>query len=175
MITLQETKTYLGVEGDDLMLSSIISRAEAALTSLIGDISLRTVQDFYFGTGSQYLILCGNISFPNYGTDSWVKIGRESPTTLEERSIETEGAVLIYLDGIFPKGIKNIEVKYQTGYAETPGDIKEALLNYVGHIYSGAGKEGITSEKIGDFSMSYGKESEKDFFSKILNTYGSIL
>jgi len=176
MITLLELKTFLGVSGteDDEKLSQIISASESIFSSFCGDISERTVVEKYCGDGSKTLFLAQkNPSFPNYGTDSFIKFGRTEQELQEISEFEIESGILIFVEGFFPEGIKNIEIKYKCGYAETPEDVKQALFSLCDMIFTGAGKESYASESIGDYSVSYaGKgKSYPPIFTSVIGKY----
>jgi len=177
MITLQELKIFLGVSdtSQDDKLRQIKDSAEAIFESQIGGtLTKEVVTEKYSGDNEQTLILNGvNPSFPAYGTDSFIKIGRETQELVEISDIEVDNQTLIYVNGLFPCGIKNIEVKYTKGFAETPNDVKQALFSLAGTIYTGAGKESLTSESIGDYSVSYGGKSKAhpQLFISAVNSY----
>lgn len=178
MITLSELKTYLGISGttQDEKLQQIIDSCESIFENAIGGtLTQETITEKYSGDNTQTLILKGvNPSFPaTYGTDSWIKKGRDTQTLIDEDSIEIDGQEIILVDTYFPCGIKNIEVKYQKGYAYTPEDVKQALFSLAGTIYTGSGKESLTSESIGDYSVSYGGKSKSypPIFVSVVNTY----
>lgn len=161
MITLQQVKDYLGITGSDQdnNLTIMKDAAEAIFEDLIGgSLTQETVTEKYSGDGTETLLLDGiNPSFPNeYGTASWIKSGRGTQTLMSSAdNIEVDGREVILVDTTFPCGIKNIEVKYQKGYASTPDDVKLGLLALVGQMHGSASKESISSESIGDYSVQY--------------------
>lgn len=178
MITLAETKIFLGISGtgEDEKLTQMIASAEAIFTSFCGDISQRTVSEKYCGDGTKSLILNQkNPSFPNYGTDSFVKFGRPIQELKDFALFELEGKMLIFLDDFFPEGVKNIEIKYLCGYSTTPDDVKQALFSLVGMFYGDAGKESLSSESIGDYSVNYGGKGQSfpPIFKSVVSKYQS--
>ena len=63
----------------------------------------------------------------------------------------------LYFHSRLSKGVGNIQVTYNGGYAiaDVPSDLKMACAKLAVAIYSGGGLSGMASESIGNYSVSY--------------------
>ena len=135
----------------DRMVIPYIERVTGHTISAVSEI-----EEFYSGTGSSILILnrrpvirVTNISYTNIPTE--VLTGN---LLVSVRLIREEGILKSVanfnegnFDPIFYKGINNIRVTYEYGYADTPEDLCEAVtmmvakrvLNHVGARTGGGG------------------------------------
>jgi hypothetical protein len=59
----------------------------------------------------------------------------------------------------FPRGFQNVAVAYTAGFADVPGDVVEAAAEVAAWLHSRAGLDGISAEKLGDYSRSIDLES----------------
>jgi len=67
------------------------------------------------------------------------------------------GRQLISRREAWPRGERNITVRYTRGYAEgeAPSDIEQAVLGLVSFRYRGRGSEGVSSRKVGDLAITF--------------------
>lgn len=82
---------------------------------------------------------------------------------------------LILEDDYFDKGLQNVEVSAKWGYSEeVPDDIKFAVTVLVAGIVNDQSGEGVSSETIGPYSVTYKDKKELSDFEnvkKILEKY----
>ncbi len=97
------------------------------------------------------------------------------PANYEEDGIPIRA---IYLkENWFPKGIHNVRVTGKFGYSdEAPADIREATTRLVSLMinYGTQGNlEGVTSEKIGDYAVTYNDNTKEEMktIKGILDSY----
>jgi len=90
----------------------------------------------------------------------------QSETVLDTLTEHTEFELyydegILYKGGCWTRGRKNWKVIYTAGYttANMPEDLKQAVNQMCSLIYTMKNKQGIKSEKIGSYSISYGAAS----------------
>ena len=83
---------------------------------------------------------------------------------------------ILNLEGIFPKGNKNVRITGKFGFSETPpDDIKLVATILVAGVYNNKRRteKEIKTERIGDYSVSFDEKQFKDFewAMKVLKSY----
>ena len=119
------------------------------------------------GTGSRYLYLKNMpitsvtaVKLWDLSTDSLLYTYTEHT---EFTPYLDEG--MIYMAGGWQAGHKNYRVTYIAGYAiaSVPYDLKSICARIAGYIYANAGAAGIKSESMGNYSVTYDKDSVDKF------------
>ena len=160
LTTYANVKEYLGLtdDNDEDFIGNLITRA----SDFIAKYCRRVFQDadyteYYNGVGNRSICLK---QYPvnsvaslhddldrEYGTDHLIA------TT---DYVIDEDAGILTLDGYrFGAGLKNIKVVYNAGYATIPANLEQACIELVSMKYNTKESEGIKSEKIGSYSVSY--------------------
>ncbi len=74
-------------------------------------------------------------------------------TTVAATDFELDGRGLYAAVGYrWTKGLRNYRATYNEGFTEVPGDIRQLLLTLIVMVWSRRGREGLGSEKIGDYA-----------------------
>jgi len=76
---------------------------------------------------------------------------------------------LIYMPTGYPRGIRNITVRYTGGYVTTPADLEQICIDQVNLYYRGRKKDlSVKSEKLGDHSVTMADDA-RDLSKSIMN------
>ena len=131
-------------------------------------------EKFYNGNGKSFLTI------PDYIEITDVSVGDNFGENLESKTFYTEQntpITKVYLkDDIFPVGVQNIAIEGILGFAEeVPEDIKWATTVLVaGIVFSQQKQNGeITSEKIGNYSVSYDTDKQKADYQRAMDILNS--
>jgi hypothetical protein len=125
----------------------------------------------YDGKGRQKLLVdefieLDSVTITNDGEDEEIDDILEYPNNM------TPKFILFYEEG-FPTGNQNITVSAKWGYSEEPpDDIKFACTVLVAGIIQGQTQQNegsITSERIGNYSVTYDTEKGKKDFDRVTN------
>jgi hypothetical protein len=131
--TLNEYKEYAGFDladtSKDTYLTTLANNVESEVLSVLDrNLEFDERTEYYDGDGSEVLnpdnypiISVSSLKYlENEVDDNWVEIDYT-------RLLIVERATSIRITGtVFPKGVQNIEITYEGGYEEIPGNIKEA-------------------------------------------------
>jgi len=180
--SLSELKAFLGitVSTSDDLLTSLLAAADTQIENLCRrKFEQETHIEVLDGQGDDSIFLRNYpIDFPEYGTDSWVKIGRTTKTLLDSSSFdfsEKTGEVNL-ISGSFPKGIRNVEVKYLGGYSaeDMPADLKQATIELAASLWRSKDNAGKASESVGDYSVSWDGSPVPASVQKIISLYQNV-
>ena len=180
-ITIDELENLALVE----VAETYVSQAEKYIEAMSNQVALMTNREWlsdpvdypttrYFdGNGSAHLRIGEAVAVET------VEIGEDYGENFEEVTDyithpynSSPITKLIRKDNCWDRGIKNIKVTGAFGYAtEVPEDIKFAVATFVaGIIRYQTNQEGeIESEKIGNYSVTYKTEEEKDDYKKAMS------
>ena len=152
---------------DGGLLASLITAASAAAERYCGrefTSVLRT--EIYDGDGSPYLMLR---AFPlGVAGVAAITVTAEDGTTdtiaIADLLLNLGNGVIKIKAGApnsdvsyFPSGFQNISVPYTAGYVTIPADVQQAVVQIAEGMLSANERAGdVTSEKIGDYAVSYG-------------------
>lgn len=83
----------------------------------------------------------------------------------EDFEVLESPAFLVAVTGVFPKGVKNVYVKYDHGYEEIPLVVKSVVKSVVSRMLKDSS---IVSESFGDYSVKYSPQGgvELTFYEK---------
>lgn len=156
LVTVNEAKEVLGIEGQDDLLESLIKRASASIESYCRrEFDAQDITEEFKGTGSkeyvpaQYPI--NSISKLSVRTGL---IGQDSWREISSNLYNHNGNVVMY-SGTFSDKPRMYKLEYNAGYSTIPDDIKQATIDLVGFFYITRQGRGIKSEKIGDYSVTF--------------------
>lgn len=178
--TLENLKAYLKITGsdDDSVLENCLRASSDFIESFCGrKFEKETFTEFFDGDdGDSVFVKNLPIAFPNYGSDSFLKINDEVVSE-DDFGFYDHGKVFLKY-GTFKAGRKNIEVKYQGGFDvdSLPSDLVQACLILAGQIFNREKSAGISSESLGDISVSY--ETSKigtPLVRSVLSKYSIVL
>lgn len=180
MISLIDLKVYLGVTGtaDDALLTAMEVRAVAWV---------ERQTDRYFGPAIEVTETLSGSGLP------WLYL-REPPAATPAIVIDLDAGsgfvvvdpgdygledTTVYHDTLWPTGYRNIQATYTHGYAPgaEPGDIRQLVMDLVAYIYRRAKRQdqGLTSERIGDYSYALADVGSDDWLVASIPTAGATL
>lgn len=177
--TLEDLKKYLGItttDNDELLLM-LIEQATRVIESLTGKkfVEVIGVKEVISGQGEQ------RVNLKNYPlTDTTVrKLEQSLANTNEEDWKEVdqknywvdESAGIIAANFKFIHGFDNYRFTYSYGYKNVPSDIQLAGHIIISSFFNGRGNETISSERIGDYAITYKDITENPIVNRIINLY----
>lgn len=182
LTTKSEVKAVIGIDhdDDDTLIDSLIERASKIIDTYTNrTLEAQDIEEEFDGTGTNDYVLkqypVNSVSKLSYrsgyiGDITWKEISSKYYTYYEH------SGTLRYADKftIRPKGYK---VEYNAGYATIPADLEQACIDLVTHYYNTRTQKGIKSERIGDYSITYGdglNTIEMLGLNTILDTYRNI-
>ena len=157
LTTLTAFKSWGGitVTSDDALLSAAITSLSAAIKSYINrDIISAAYTDVLNGQGGNALI---TTQAPITAVSSLVIDGRTIvASTTPLQSGYRVAAHAIYLVGaVFTRGVQNVSVDYTAGYAVVPGDIVQALNEWLNVIYKERDRVGYLSKSLAGETVTF--------------------
>jgi len=176
LIALDDVKESLGIS--DASKDNILTRYINYATDLIEKYcnNRRFKETTYTdeevnGSGTHYLNLkhfpVTSITKLEYRTSSDYSASDFDQVDTSDYILESSDSGMIYFPRGFVRGTRNYRVTYIAGYATIPHDLEEACGQLVSYLYKNAGKtEGIKSETLGRYSVTYDKDSSADLFKK---------
>lgn len=171
-LTLTELKEFLNITGDaeNNLLNSLITRSESFIESYCNLKINQTLTTEYQDGGYDDLILNHRplidiVSITDTENDLIID---SSNYTLYEK----EG-IISFLYGNWAKGKRKWKIDYNTGFINTPEDIKQAQLFIISHWYSNRNPM-KSSESIGDYSYTLQAEGIPLEVKIILSKYKEV-
>lgn len=160
-------KVYLGITGSDqdAFLTLLLSSANSILTKLLQtNIEEETYVKTFLGECTNVIFLDTTpISFPTYGTNSWIKIDDELIAEDDFVFEATTGKVI--LKTRTPSRIETVEIQYVGGYDPVPDEVLIAIYEICKVMYDARTRSGIGSESMGDISVDYEDTTESAKFA----------
>lgn len=136
-ITKAEVKSFIGettTDNDDF-IDELISRVEALVETdkCERHLGSSVFTQYYDGDGTNKLLLDEYpiISVTSVHDDDDRVYGADTLIDADDIVSYEEDGVLLYDNGTFSVGNKNIKVVYQAGIDPIPNDLKHALIQYV--------------------------------------------
>ena len=154
LTTLDNVKAWLpdmaSVTSSDALLSRLISAASQAVCVYTGRSGF-DVEDYvevYDGAGRASLLLR---QWPAVAVTSVAVSCGPAPEAFSlEPAVAGGGAQRLTLGrGVFPRGVSNVTVSYTAGYASTPLDVEQAVIELVGERFRARERIGLTAKTLG--------------------------
>ena len=154
LTTLDNVKAWLpdmaSVTTSDALLTRLITAASQAVCVYTGRASFE-VQDYselYDGRSRPWLVLR---QWPAVAVTSvFVSCSFQPANVTLEPPLSGGGAQKLMLtDGYFPYGVSNVTVSYQAGYATTPLDVEQAVIELVGERFRARERIGLSAKTLG--------------------------
>jgi len=169
IVTKDDLKLHLGIPSKDTTkddrLEAIAYGATASVAQLARDAGVVLVEEEvterYDGEDSERIILTYRPVLSVTGV--WVSDNRvfddDAKVDATRYVVYDRIGILRRADGVeFSAGIQNVKVTYKAGLIQgqgtPPADLKTGITMLAAAIWGQAGKEGLASEKIGDYSYS---------------------
>jgi len=179
LTTTARTKTFLKITVVtwDSLLDILVDSVSQAIKNYCGrDFITTTYTDEVYSIEEEGQTILKIKNFPIITLTS-IKID----DVVQSSSIYDVGknSGLIKFDGGIEEGFAHIKVTYSAGYGAKgalPSDLELACWKWISILYNNGQSEGISNEKIGDYSVSY-KDLSADIpqdIKLILDTYKTI-
>lgn len=191
LTTLAKLKTFLGISGttNDTLLEACVDRT----TALFEAVTRRKImaRDYTYDSDDaaydqENAVLDGNdtdrLILPQYPVVSVTTV-RINEIAIDERaSVQNTGwvadkriGVLYAVGHLFLRGIKNIELAYNAGYAAAPEDLENACIEQAACLFKktapGGNLLGVQSKSLPDGSVSYTARDLLPEVSAVLERY----
>jgi hypothetical protein len=173
LTSVNNVKAYAGITGstDDSLLASLVLSCDEAVKSLLLGRVLESANytEVYDGSGREELVLKQRpvtaITEVKFDSD-WGFGDDIEAETLADFQADSGTGIAYWRNGKWPRGRRNVRVKYTAGYATLPKDVVQAANIIVADWYvrakqlaAGQSQNEIASENTGDRSQSYHKEA----------------
>jgi hypothetical protein len=175
LVSIDDVKAYLGGDlqsNDDSVLTRLITAASAFFTTACGNpILARSYVELYDGKGSTRLYLRNTpvIAVTSVAID---EVPIPASIAVADPGWVQNGNVIILFGYWFSRGYANVAVSYQAGYAATPADVAEAVIELVGLRYRGKDRLGKASESMGGIATtSYTQKDVSPFVQSVITRY----
>lgn len=179
-VTLAQVKRQLGITGaaQDALLDDLINYATDFVERYIGRrvVEETQVDETHDGQLSRRIFTRNR------------PINSMDPVTVEVDGVAVTIDKIDYVNGIIQlescvqEDLANIEVTYTAGYNTTdpttvPWDLQQAVIDIVSNAKNSVKSSGISSETVGDYSVTYGdvEKSVTSSVKQILNSYKRFL
>jgi uncharacterized phiE125 gp8 family phage protein len=180
LVSLDDFKAFLGINTstNDAVLLGVLRSASDFVKRYTGkSFSYEKYEETYYAEECSDILILNN--YPVKSIDSVVVDGVTLEATTDGYAnyiVKPEGYIK-RLDGLtFPSSYYPVVVTYNAGYRSAPEDILYVVKKLAAQDYNSRLQEGIKSEEIGSYKVTYAKSSVLSDDSKtrdILNQYVS--
>ena len=164
LTTRAALKLYLGIDAadsdhDDLLDSLIAYASERIESHCRRAFASAEVTEYLDGPGTSRLVLARRpvTALAGVYEDADRDFGEDTVIPDDELALYPETGVVERVNGIFPRGTRNVKVEYTGGYAAIPDDVAIACVKLAAAWYAHArtGADGVASETLGGYSAEY--------------------
>ena len=154
LTTLDNVKAWLpdmaSVTSSDALLARLITAASQAVCVYTGraGFDVEAYVEVYDGAGRATLLLR---QWPAVAVSGVALSYGASPDAFSlEPPLAGGGAQrLTLVRGVFPRGVSNVTVSYTAGYATTPPDVEQAVIELVGERFRARERIGLSAKTLG--------------------------
>ncbi len=154
LTTLDNVKAWLpdmaSVTTSDALLSRLITAASQAVCVYTGRLGfdVEAYSELYDGRARPFIMLR---QWPALEVTSVFVSAHYQPLTCAlEPPVAGGGAQKLTLNGgFFPCGMSNVTVSYTAGYASTPPDVEQAVIELVGERFRARERIGLSAKTLG--------------------------
>ncbi len=160
----------------DTLLARLITAASNAVCVYTGrqGFDVESYSELYDGRSRPFIVLR---QWPAITVSSvFVSAQFEQPPVQLEPPVAGGGAQRLLLEhGFFPYGVSNVTVTYSAGYAATPGDVEQAVIELVGERFRARERIGLTAKGLGgQETTSFSAKPFNDTIAALLAPYRRI-
>lgn len=179
--TVADCKAQLGITDStqDAFLESLVNRSYKILETWLGrKMKAADYTEYYDGPDDEYPDQILLNQFPlnsiaslhddldrNFGSD--MLVSSTDYVLYKERGIVR----LFRNQACFQKGIQNIKIVYNAGYTTIPGDLADACIQMVEHMFNRARTGGFDTASLGGKSETYDKDEIPAAVKRTLRHY----
>lgn len=176
LTTLANVKSWLGITDstDDTLLTRMITAFSATCQSYMNrDIYSKSYTETYDGVNSSKLFL------QNYPVTAIASLSIDNVSIPLAANSTVTGYLFnkntISLNGYsFTRGNQNISVTYTAGYATTPFDLEQAVLELIGYKYRERTRIGEASKSLAGEVVSFDLKDLPPTTKLVLNQYKRV-
>ncbi len=181
LIASETLKAYMGIDGSqqDALLESLIRQCTALFENVCNrkfkarNYSYDPDSDDYDADNA---ILSGNdtgeLVLPQFPVNSLTTLIVDGITIPEPSLYGRDGMIM---NVFFPKGVQNVKVVYNAGYAEIPGDLEMVCIEQCAWLFkqspAGGNLLGVSSKSLADGSVSYSARGLLPTAKEVLQKY----
>ena len=178
LTTLQNVKDWLGLESDDddTLLTRMVSAISEYIQSWLNrDLLTAAYTEILDGNGGVKLMLS---NYPVNTVTSLTVDGQTIPSAVDSQGagyMVTPNLILLLGSYSFTKALQNVVVSYTAGFAVTPPEIEQAVIELIALRYKERDRIGHVSKSLGGETVTF---SQKDFPADvltILNNYRKVV
>lgn len=172
--TPADVRVYIGkteAQVPDSVLTPLCEGVDAFVLSFLNrdSLTIATYDEVYHGTGSQTIV-------PDNRPVTSVTLlevngAAVAPAVGMGPGLVWDHFAVHYRDGLFPRGLNNVRIVYEAGFATLPADIKDAAVSIVAEKYARSTRVGVASKTIGQESISYRADDMTPQARRALNQY----
>lgn len=170
MISLEDLQEYLGVPQD-------CTEAERWMLQLMEEAAVAFIEGetgHYFGEETSFTQVVDGpgieVLWLDYLPTTFTSIEYRTAADLSDwtayvsADYEQDGRRVHRLGAVWPRGRRNLRVKYDAGYTlgEEPAEIRQAVLSLVNNKWKAKAVGPFKAEKIGDYSYTIAEASQVD-------------
>jgi hypothetical protein len=178
--TLSEVKLYLGVagSGDDVRIEQSMDYAQSVIESYVGyALEETTYTDEKYSTDGDSEIIV--LSVPNVSSGDTFEAKWDGElidnTDNGDYNVDWKSGV-VHFNYVPSRQFKLLSFTYTAGYTTVPNDLKMIFNNIVRDIWKGSETQGtVSSERLGDYSVSYINGDSNLYGRDILTPYYATL
>ena len=180
LTTLDNVKAWLPdmaqVTASDALLARLITAASQAVCVYTGrsGFGAQDYSEAYDGAARPVLVLR---QWPVLQVEGVGFSDGASPSGFSlEAPLAGGGAQRLTLtQGVFPRGVSNVTVTYQAGYAATPPDVEQAVIELVGERFRARDRIGLSAKTLGgQETTAFATKAFNDTIAALLAPYRRI-
>ena len=175
--TLAEVKAFMSVttSTDDALITSLIVATSGAIETVLNRTILQAAYvDMVDGNGKPAMMLSNR---PLVSITSVTIDGQSVPVSTGwgvTGYVQDENAVVLR-NRVFSRGLRNVFIAYQAGWATVPDDIKQATIETVALKYRQKEYAGYRSKSLAGETVTFDKADFPDSVTPILNNYKKVV
>lgn len=160
--TTNLTLTLVGTGSSDLAIATYttLTTMVDAINAVGSGWSAEVYKSDYDSYPTSYLLPTHNKYCGSFGntTPGWTELQMIDEPYDDYEVYEDEGR--LYRSSCWPRGVKNLPVKYTGGYSTMPDDLKQVVLDMVEYAWDqkSSGFRGVKSYTIEEYSVTYNGE-----------------
>ena len=180
LTTLDNVKAWLpdfaSVTAYDTLLSRLITAASQAVCVYTGRMGfdVESYSELYDGRARPFIMLR---QWPALTVTSVFASACYQPLACTLEPVVAGGGAqkLMLNEGRFPYGVSNVTVSYTAGYAATPADVEQAVIELVGERFRARERIGLTAKTLGgQETTAFATKPFNDTIAALLQPYRRV-
>lgn len=175
--TLADVKSFMSITGatDDALLTSLIVAASGAMETVLNrTVAQSAYTDTVDGNGKAAMMLSNR---PVISVSAVTINGQPVPASsgYGVTGYAQDDNVVFLRNLVFTRGLRNVVIAYQAGWATVPDDIKQACIETVALKYKQKEYAGYRSKSLAGETVVFDKSDFPDSVERILNNYRKVI